>query len=39
MRRASLFVISVLSLSIGSAIASDPRIVPKQLAGPPRSLR
>lgn len=35
MRRASLFVISVLSLSIGSAIASDPRIVPKQLAGPP----
>ncbi len=35
MRRASLFLMSTLSLSIGTALAADRGIVPKQLAGPP----
>ena len=35
MRRASLLLMSALSLSIGTALAADRGIVPKQLAGPP----
>lgn len=35
MHRASLLMLSVLSLSIGTALAADHGIVPKQLAGPP----